>query len=165
LAAPLNDPRRSRISDPRKNAWVVTFPTTEVHELARLAKHLDALGVVFQTNYGKAELGDRPERAFLTIYDRESQERLLDAVKDVLKQPRLRLLEDLVAARGPIPPEILTRMTATIRIGRSYEYLADALNRNGIIAGMGGRRWTPAKVRRALDELEGPTISTARGAA
>ena len=54
LAARLNDPRCSKISDPRKNAWPVTFMSTDVHELAYLAQVLEAFGIEFQTTcFGK----------------------------------------------------------------------------------------------------------------
>jgi hypothetical protein len=158
LAAALNDRRRSRISDPRKNTWAVAFPSTDVHELATLAEYLQVLDLVFQTNYGNADLvrtGERQERAFLSIYEHESQQRLLDKIGEDLEGARRRALEDLVAARGAIPPDILRDLAATISAGKSYAYLADLLNREGIIAGMRGRQWTAKKVREALEPSEG----------
>lgn len=152
MAARLNDPRHSRIGNPRTNTWAVSFSSTGVHELAALAAELEALGVEFQTNYARAEDPKREERqrAFLTIYELASQERLLAAIGPLLGGSRFRKLEDLVAARSPVPDDLLRRMAATIEIGKSYEYLADALNRRGVIAGMGGREWTAKKARRAL---------------
>jgi hypothetical protein len=88
----------------------------------------------------------------LAIYAHEGQTRLLGFVAALLDGTRLRELEDLVAARGPVPEEILRRMQATINSGKSYEYLADALNHHGVIAGMRGREWTAKKVRQALTE-------------
>ena len=41
-------------------------------------------------------------------------------------------------------------MATTIAVGKTHDYLADALNREGIITGMGGREWTAKKVRRIL---------------
>jgi hypothetical protein len=150
VAAALNDPRRSRIADPRKGTSALAFPSADVRELACLAQALDSLGVVYQTNYSRAELVDRAERAFLTIYDREDQKRLLEDVGKLLEGSRARTLEDLVAARGPIPEPTLRRMEVTIERGMSHAYLADALNREGIITGMGTRKWTEKKVRAAL---------------
>ena len=88
----------------------------------------------------------------MTIYGREGQRRLLETFGTLLDGSRLLQLEDLVAARGPIPEGILRRIGATIDAGKSYDYVADALNRHGVIAGMGGRRWTATKVRRAVTE-------------
>jgi hypothetical protein len=128
----------------------VTFPSECVHELASIGDHLDAFGLTFQTNYGRAEERERPRKAFLSIYDHSSQAALLEAVRDELLAARRSALADLVRARGNVPEDLLGRMRATIDAGKSYAYLADALNKQGIIDGMGGRRWTAAKVRKAL---------------
>jgi hypothetical protein len=86
----------------------------------------------------------------VTIYDPDDQRRLFEAVKDDLNVDRGKALEDLVAARGPIPAPLLGRMRATIEAGRSYAYLAEKLNEHRIIAGMGGKHWTARKVKKAL---------------
>jgi hypothetical protein len=156
LAARLNDVRRTRIADHRQNNWTVSFVSTDVHELASLATALEALGIEYQTNYARAEDPRRAERhrAFLAIYDHQGQTQLLEAVRPLLAGPRLLKLEELVAARGPLSDELLRRMTATIAFGKDHAYLADGLNRQGIIAGMGGHKWTARKVRKALTQWE-----------
>jgi hypothetical protein len=108
------------------------------------------LGVNYQANYARAERKERSDVAYLATYWRDDQKRLFAAVKDHLSEPRRKLLEDLVLARSPISDDLLARMRATIWSGKDYQYLADRLNELDIVAGMGGRPWTPRKVLLAL---------------
>jgi len=128
----------------------VSFVESNVHELARLGESLSLLGVNYQANYARAERKERSEVAYIATYWRDDQNRLFAAVKDLLIEPRRKLLEDLVLARSPIPEDILARMRATIRIGKGYDYLAERLNELDIVVGMGGKPWTPRKVLLAL---------------
>lgn len=156
LAAYLNTPDRSRIGNPRKNTWFVSFVESNVHELARLGENLSLLGVKYQANYAKAERVERSDVAYLATYWYDDQQRLFEAVKDHLAKHRRKLLEDLVLARGPIPKELLAKMRATIRVGKGYAYLAEKLNELDIVAGMGGKPWTGRKVLLALGPPEWP---------
>jgi hypothetical protein len=128
----------------------VTLVEGNVHELARLGESLSLFGLTYQANYAKAERSDRPDVAYLASYRYDDQKRLFEAVKDHLAEPRRKLLEDLVLARSPIPEDILGRMRATISAGKGYPYLAERMNEIDIVVGMGGKRWTPKKVRAAL---------------
>jgi hypothetical protein len=128
----------------------VSFVESNVHELARLGESLSLLGVRYQTNYAKAERNERSDVAYLVTYWYDDQKRLFEAVRDHLTEPRRKLLEDLVLARSPIPEDLLARMQATIRAGKSYEYLAERLNELDIVVGMRGKPWTARKVLLAV---------------
>jgi hypothetical protein len=88
--------------------------------------------------------------AYVVLYSASDQRTLFEAVESELNEERRQALEDLVLARGPIPPHILERIRKAKRRGWSATKIADTMNERGIIAGMGGVHWTPKKVRAAL---------------
>jgi hypothetical protein len=141
----------------------VSIATVDVHEASGLAEQLDLLEAVFQTNYRRDASG-RPTGAFLALYDRESQKRLLEATRHELAQKRQSALETLVLARGSIPNDLLERMwKASELFGWSNEKIAQKMNDSGIIAGMGGMRWTAKKVRAALADYDSDIAGGAIG--
>jgi hypothetical protein len=150
LATYLSTPGGSRIGNPRKNSWFVTFVARHAHDVTRLGESLTVLRVRHKTNYVRGELDEGSPVAYVATYWFEDQKRLFEAVKDQLDEPRKKQLEDLVLARSPIPEELLARMRATIRSGKSYEHLADRLNELDIVVGMRGGPWTPPKLLLAL---------------
>jgi hypothetical protein len=151
LAAALNDPRRVRLGNPKRNTWSISFTPRSGEELDRLADDLNQLGVKHQINYRSGEGPAGAVVAYVAIYDLEEQRKLLEAVRDQLDASVSSAFENLVLARGPIPDDVLARMEATIERGEDYEYLAERMNELGIVAGMGGRKWTPKKVRKAVN--------------
>jgi hypothetical protein len=149
VAAALNDPKRSRIGDPDRNTWAISFTPRSDRELKEVSHDLDQLRVRHQINHIG---GDGPAGsliAYVAIYDLEEQRKLLSAVRDQLEPSRSDAFEKLVLARGPIPDDILAKMVSTIGYGKDYEYLADKMNELGIVAGR-GKKWTPNKVRKAV---------------
>ena len=128
----------------------MTFVARHAHDATKLGGSLDLLQVRNQTNYVRGEREEGSPIAYVATYWFEDQKRLFEAVKDQLDEPRRKRLEDLVLARSPVPEELLPRMRATIRSGKSYEYLADRLNELDIVVGMRGGSWTPPKVLLAL---------------
>jgi len=150
LAAYLNRGDRSRIGNPRKNTWFVSFVASNAHEVTRLGESLTELGVKYQINYTKAGRKARSAAAYVATYWYDDQKRLFEEVRDQLTEPKRKLLEDLVLARSPIPADLRGRMRATIRSGKSYEYLADRLNELDIVVGRRAGPWTPQKLLLAL---------------
>lgn len=128
----------------------MSFVASNAHEVTELGESLSALRVRHQTNCVRAGRDESSPVAYVATYWHEDQKRLFEAVKDQLTEPRRKRLEDLVLARSPIPKDILARMRATIRSGKSYEYLADRLNELDIVVGMRGGPWTPPKLLLAL---------------
>jgi hypothetical protein len=145
--AALNDVARTRIGDPWRGTYHVSVAIEDVHEAAEFAKILDSLGIVYQANYRRDQNGGKPETVFLAIYDLASQQRLLDACAEELDETRRTALDTLVRARGPVPPAILRRVDAYVGAGKSYAYIAELMNMHPIVDGMGGRGWSPKKVR------------------
>jgi hypothetical protein len=96
--------------------------------------------------------------AYVVLYDAADQRRLFEVLESRLDPERHQRLEDLVLARGPIPDNILKRIRRASEIW-SADRIAEALNGQGIIAGMGGIRWTAKKVRAALVEYERRTAN------
>ena len=146
LAAALNDPSRSRIGNPRTGTYAVSLIAHDGGELETLERAVALLAVRSQTNQ---RAGD-PLVAYVAIYDRDDQRRLLEAVAELLEPGRHKRLDDLVRARGPITPELLERIRRADSLGWSHETIATKLNEGGFIDGMGGKRWTPSKVKKAL---------------
>jgi hypothetical protein len=154
LAAALNDANRSLIGDPRRGSYAVSFRTKDINEARRLAKHLESLGLNARTNIRFDDRGE-PTLAFVVLYDAADQRRLLEALESRLDPRRHQRLADLVLARGPIPDDLLERIQALSELPSwSADRIAQQLNGEGIIAGMGGIRWTAKKVRAALAEYE-----------
>jgi hypothetical protein len=146
LVATLNDVARTRIGNPWRGTYHTSVATDDAHEATVFAKILDSLGIVFQANY-RRDKNARPETLLLTIYDPASQQRLLVACGDELREKRRAVLETLVRARRPVPDAILQKIQVTIEAGKSYAYIAERMNQLRIVDGMGGRGWTARKVR------------------
>jgi hypothetical protein len=152
LAAALNDPRRSRIHDPRRGQYAVTFNTRDMNEAGMLERMLTAVGLSPQTNLKRDENGE-PIYAFVVLYGHSDQRQLFELLKEKLDFERSEQLERLVLARGPIPLDIKGRIREASSLwGWSPETIATKMNDKGIVAGMGGMRWTAKKVKAALDD-------------
>jgi hypothetical protein len=147
LVAALNT-SRTRLGDPWRGTYHVSIETADVMEATTLANALNAVDVCFQTNYRRNETG-RPEKAFLTVYKLDSLRRLLDGLGDQLDDQPRQALDALVRARGPVPLEILRRISESIDLGRTYAQVAQKMNELRVVDGMGGRGWTVRKVRAA----------------
>jgi hypothetical protein len=160
LGSALNDANRSLIGDPRRGSYAVSFRTKDMKEARRLADHLASLKLNPQTNVRCDDRGE-PTLAYVVLYDADEQRRLLGVLESRLDPDRRRRLEDLVLARGPIPDDLLQRIwAASERLAWNAEdRIAEQMNKQGIIAGMGGVRWTAKKVRAALDEYERRTAN------
>jgi Recombinase len=150
LAAALNDPQRTRLGNPDRNTWTVTFFPRSADQIYRLTRDLDQSGVKIQVNHRSGEHQAGEIIAYVVIYDLEEQRKLLELVRDQLSESRGEAFEKLVLARGPIPDDVLERMINTINNGKSYEYLAEKMTERGIVAGR-GQKWTPNKVRKAVN--------------
>jgi hypothetical protein len=155
LAAALNDANRSLVGDPRRGSYAVSFRTKDMNEARRLAKHLASLGLHARTNIRFDDRGE-PTLAYVVLYDAADQQRLFEVVESRLDPDRRRRLGDLVLARGPVPDDLLQRIWAASQrmAWNTEERIAEQMNTQRIISGMGGVRWTAKKVRAALDEYE-----------
>ena len=126
-------------------------------EARRLANHLASLGLNARTNV-RYDDGGEPTLAYVVLYEGADQRRLFEILESHLDPNRRQRLEDLVLARGPIPDELLERIcAASERLAWNADRLAEQMNRQGIIAGMGGIRWTAKKVKAVLDEYASRT--------
>jgi hypothetical protein len=151
LVAVLNDRSRTRIGNPSRGTNHISIAADQAHEAARLGEELDKLQVTYQTNYQRNERR-QPIRALLTIYGLDDQRRLLEAFGQQLDPAREKVLRNLVAARGPIAPDMLKKLQKSLERGKNYEYLAARLNALDIIEGRGNAPWTAKKLRRKLRE-------------
>jgi hypothetical protein len=123
-------------------------------EARRLSNHLASLGLSPRTNVRYDDRGE-PMLAYVVLYDAADQRRLFEILESHLDSDRHQRLRDLVLARGPIPDELLQRIwAASKRLPWGADRIAEQMNRQGIIEGMGGIRWTAKKVQAALDEYE-----------
>ena len=86
----------------------------------------------------------------MAVHDVENQRRLFDVLEDSLRDGQRELLDELVRARGPIPPELLERIHRADKLGCSPEEIAEQLDRDGYIDGMDDKHWTSGKVKGAL---------------
>jgi hypothetical protein len=150
LAAALNDPQRTRLGNPDRNTWTVTFFPRSADQIFRLTRDLDQFGVRFQVNHRSAEHQAGEIIAYVVIYDLEEQRKLLELVRDQLSESRGEAFEKLVLARGPIPDDVRERMINSIDSGKSPEYVAAKMNELDVIPGR-GQKWTPKKVRKAVN--------------
>src|SRR5207244_382633 len=92
--------------------------------------------------------------AQVTIYAKGDQKHLFECTHTRLSREQHQRLEDLVLARGPIPDDILEKIWISQQKGRKPNQIAERMNELGVIAGMGGKRWTAKKVGNALAEYE-----------
>ena len=151
LAAALNDAKRSLIGDPREGVYKVSFTTSDMKEAMTFARQLARIGIVPTTTISHDEFGN-PIHAHVNVHSKTAQQHLLEVTESKLNQVRRKRLEDLVLARGPIPEEIVEKIAMSAEGGRTPAQIAAKMNQVGVIAGMGGIRWTGKKVRAALDE-------------
>jgi hypothetical protein len=153
VLAALNDPDRTLIGDPRERVYKVAFQFGTVKEALELARQLAMIGIVPRTMIDHDEFG-LPLLAQVTIWAKDDQRRLLEGAPETLDESQHQKLEDLVSARGPIPEDILERMVQARERGWSSARTASKMNEQGIIAGMGGVRWTARKVKAALVDYD-----------
>jgi hypothetical protein len=144
--------RRSLIGDPREGVYKVSFTTNDMKEAMTLARQLARIGIVPTTTISHDVQFGAPIFAHVNIYAKTDQKCLFEITESKVDQARRKQLEDLVLARGPIPEEIVEKIAISAERGRTPEQIAAKMNQVGIIAGMGGIRWTGKKVRAALDD-------------
>lgn len=150
LAAALNDTRRSRIGDPRRGHYPVSFIAKTRAEANDIKQALSALGIKARIN-GNPD-PEKAKVAYVAIYDNDDIQRLYEALGPELNEPRRTRLHDLVRARGPIPMDTILKMEATIAAGKSYDYVADRLNELDLIDGVRGGGWTSKKAWLTLED-------------
>jgi hypothetical protein len=117
-------------------------------EIDRDFPHLSVvarLGIIPSTTILHEDMFGEPAASVVNIHGKEAQRALLKQVGRKLDEPRLKKLQDLVLARGPIPEDILERTAKARERGWSYLKIASKMNELGIIEGMGGVRWTPQR--------------------
>jgi hypothetical protein len=141
------------IDDPREGAYRVAFGTSNMKQAMERAKQLATIGIIPRTSIEHDSFGT-PIWAQVTIYAKGDQKHLFECTQTRLCRDQRQRLEDLVLARGPIPDDILEKIWISYERGRKPNQIAERMNELGVIAGMGGKRWTAQKVRKALDEYE-----------
>lgn len=149
----LTDVDRAVIGDPRQGAYRVVFSTSNMKEAMERAKQLARIVIIPRTSIEHDGFGT-PIWAQVTIYAKGDQKHLFECKQTRLSGEQRQRFEDLVLARGPIPDDILEKIWISHRGGRKLNQIAERMNELGVIAGMGGKRWTAQKVRKALDEYE-----------
>jgi hypothetical protein len=149
IAAALNNPEQSSIGDPREGIYKVSLRATDLTAAVEIAKNLATLGITPLTSVIHDAAG-QPAEAYVNIHKKAAQRSLLERTESRLNAERRKQLEDLVLARGPIPDDILGRIAASAECGQSPAETARRMNELGVIAGMGGKRWTAQKVKAAL---------------
>ena len=150
----LNDVDRAVIDDPRQGAYRVAFGTSDMKRAMERARQLATIGIIPRTSIEHDSLGF-PAWAQVTIYAKGDQKHLFECTETRLSREQRQRFEDLVLARGPIPDDILEKIWISHhRGGRKLNQIAERMNELGVIAGMGGKRWTAQKVRKALAEYQ-----------
>lgn len=148
----LNDADHTLIGDPREGVYKVAFGSRPKEAMER-AKQLARIGIIPTTSIEHDSFGT-PDWAKVTIYAKSDQKHLFECTETRLSREQRQRLEDLVLARGPIPDDILEKIWISHQKGRKVNQIANRMNELGVIAGMGGRRWTAKKVRNALADYE-----------
>jgi hypothetical protein len=150
----LNDRDHTLIGDPREGVYKVAIMTSNMKEAMERARQLAKIGIIPTTSIEHDSFG-RPIWAQVTIYAKGDQKHLFECTETRLSREQRQRFEDLVLARGPIPDDILEKIWISHhRGGRKLNQIAERMNELGVIAGMGGKRWTAQKVRKALAEYE-----------
>jgi predicted nucleic acid-binding protein len=153
LADALNEPKRAIIGDVREGVYKVAFTTHAGSEARELAKQLARIGIIPRTYIDHDRLGE-PISFEVAIWEKADQRHLLNTTSTRLAPGAREQLNDLVLARGPIPDDLLERIWNAHHRGMTPARQADELNELKIITGMGGKRWTAQKVRKAVAEYE-----------
>jgi hypothetical protein len=148
IVAALNDPGRSRIGDPRRGSYAVSFITRDAKEAQALEKALAALDLLAMIEYKHEP--DAGELIYVSVWDVGDQRRLFRMVEDQLSQGRRELFQQLVRARGPILPALLEKIKQAHEQGRSPAKIAEELNELGVLDGMKGKTWTTRRIEAAL---------------
>jgi hypothetical protein len=150
----LNDADHTLIGDPREGVYKVAFTTSNMKDAMERARQLAKTGIIPRTSIEHDSFGT-PIAAQVTIYAKGDQKHLFECTETQLSREQRQRFEDLVLARGPIPDEILEKIWISHhRGGRKLNQIAERMTELGVIAGMGGKRWTGQKVQNALAEYE-----------
>jgi hypothetical protein len=150
----LNDVDQTVIDDPRQGAYRVAFGTSNMKEAMERARQLARIGIIPRTSIEHDSFGT-PIWAQVTIYAKGDQKHLFECTQTRLSREQRQRFEDLVLAFSPIPDDILEKIWISHHRGRrKLNQIAERMNELGVIAGMGGKRWTGQKVRKALAEYE-----------
>jgi hypothetical protein len=150
VAAALNDAGRALIGDPRKRQYKVAVQFAQLKEAFEFARQLARIKIVPSTTIVHDEMFGAPVAAIVNVYGKDDQRRLLELLASRLDESPRTKLSDLVLARSPIPDGIVERMVQARERHWNFAKIADKMNEQGIIEGMGGVRWTPQKVKQAL---------------
>jgi hypothetical protein len=154
LAAAFNDVDRSLIGDPyRRGSNGVGIETQDIDEALALARHLATLQVQVRSTLEHDSEGN-VAAARVVVHDASDQKRLFEALEHQLDPEHRQRFKDLVLARGPIPDDILENIWRSYRGGRNPHQIANSMNDQAVISGMGELGWTVTKVRNALTEYE-----------
>jgi hypothetical protein len=153
VVAAFNDPDRTQIGDPREGKYHIGVQFTNLKDAFDLARRLARLGIIPRTTVLHDDMFGEPVVALVNIYGKEDQRKLLDGLRSKLNELQLERFERLVLARGPIPEDIIERMVKARALGWKVSKIAEKMNEQGIITGM-GKRWTPTKVKNALAEYD-----------
>jgi hypothetical protein len=164
LAAALNEVDRALIGDPREGNYKVAFKTENMMEAMERARQLARLGVIPRTTIEHDTRFGEPILAHVNIYAKGDQKHLFESAQTRLSREQRKRFEDLVLARGPIPDDILEKIWISYQRGRKPTQIAERMNELGVIAGMGGKRWTAKKVRDALAEFDRRRVEPAEAA-
>lgn len=150
LASVINDVERTSIGDPWRGTYHLNIKVDTMEEADSLKAALSRLGVASRTNVGWDPAGE-PDRIRLAVYEQPSLACLLEILGDHLDTRPRESLDQLVRARGPIPPKILDRIWSLKHNHcLSEPDIAARMNKKRIADGMGGKGWSAAKVKKAL---------------
>lgn len=153
VVAALNNADHTLIGDPRKKGYRIAFGFAELKEALPFARQLALLGITPHTTIKHDAFG-WPVLTSVNVLGKDDQRGLYEGLASQLDTPQAEALGALVLARGSVPDDILERMVMARTRGWKPVKIAQKMNEEGIIAGMGGVRWTPQKVKKALAEYD-----------
>ena len=137
-----------------EGAYRVAFGTSDMKEAMERAKHLATTRDHPENIRSSTTAGDAGLGAGNDLRPRPTRSACSSARRLGSSREQRQRFEDLVLARGPIPDDILEKIWISHEKGRKPNQIAERMNELGMIAGMGGKRWTAQKVRKALAEYE-----------
>jgi hypothetical protein len=111
----LNEADRSIIGNPRERTYAVSFIVYDVNEALELSKLLTSLGLQARISCKYGASG--PETLYVNVRDVSDQKRLFELIESRLEDSRRERLNNLVLARGPVPPWPSRADRARLRAG------------------------------------------------
>jgi hypothetical protein len=153
VAAALNADQ-TEIGDPREGRpYAIAFQAATIKETIGLARNLARIGVTPRTTIRHDDFGN-PALIRVVIHSKDDHAYLLKVTEAKLRPVRRQQLDDLVSAFAPISDQLLQWIWRHHQRGRSAASLADKLNQEGRIGGMGGKRWTTQKINKRIAEVK-----------